>query len=298
MTPQDDILCVPELGFCVFHHFALPLSPAPRSPIQIHTISLGVFTSFFSAQAAALDALNVNVMQLSSMGIAGNFCKDIDLVHRGLITHYDSFGQELPLSEYEIRPVRLCHTSGPPMGGAYDALFDAANQKAIIVSLPPEPINPAELLRRCNVYEQEKEPHWTQSRIPYFRKRDEGPFRRVGDAPYASTFSLYPPKARARDGAVPQPDVLRDVPQNNRQVNRSGVVILQRPQAHGRAAMQIQFLQPDELKDAAGSPQQAKDKKPPQTGAKKRQRSKRQSRKTRHAQTAKAQAIGNGGLTC
>lgn len=44
--------------------------------------------------------------------------------------------------------------------------------------------------------EIEHNPLWAQSRTPYFRKRDEGPFRSVDEPAYATSFVINMPEER------------------------------------------------------------------------------------------------------
>jgi hypothetical protein len=62
----------------------------------------------------------------------------------------------------------------------------------------------------------EQDPLWTQSCIPYFRKRAEGPFRSIEDPPYTVRFVLNNRVAEAREKAaigvmVDDDDGARDV---------------------------------------------------------------------------------------
>ncbi|KAL1605418.1 hypothetical protein SLS60_004968 [Paraconiothyrium brasiliense] len=106
----------------------------------------------------------------------GRFCKDIDLVRRGLITQITVNGQERPLSEYEIRAVRL-QDRNP------EEIVPPIKKSSIAVSLPPQ-------AKPITVSDIEQEPLWAQSRVPYFRKRDDGPFRRKEDPSYMDSFVL------------------------------------------------------------------------------------------------------------
>ncbi|KAJ4356037.1 uncharacterized protein N0V89_004064 [Didymosphaeria variabile] len=204
--------CSTDTVFCVFHHFALPRGSTANSPAEIRTISLGIYSSFFTAQAAAVSALEHCLKQLQSAGITGQvsssekplsaidsiflmiftnsnstisqFCKDIDLLRRGLITQITANGQERHLSEYEIRAVRL-QDRGP------ENITIPGKKPNITTSLPPE-------TKPITISDIEQDPLWAQSRIPYFRKRDDGPFRYKGDPSYMNSFLLFDQEFAAR----------------------------------------------------------------------------------------------------
>ncbi|KAF2446937.1 hypothetical protein P171DRAFT_241894 [Karstenula rhodostoma CBS 690.94] len=174
--------CLRDTVFCVYHHFAIPQGTAVDYQVEIRTLSLGVYSSFFTAQAVAVSALELNLKRLQSAGFKGKFCNDIDLWRRGLITQITEYGQERPLSEYEIQaiPLQDCAVPGDPFLGV------SAQQIMI-----PKPIASSSSKKMPpTASEIAQDPFWAQSRIPYFRKRDEGPFRSLDDPPYAINFSL------------------------------------------------------------------------------------------------------------
>jgi hypothetical protein len=62
---------LPDTLFAVFHHYAIPQGPAIDSRVAFHTVSLGTYSSFFTAQAVAVSALEVSLATLRSAGFKG-----------------------------------------------------------------------------------------------------------------------------------------------------------------------------------------------------------------------------------
>jgi hypothetical protein len=62
---------LPDTLFAVFHHYAIPQGPAIDSRVAFHTVSLGTYSSFFTAQAVALSSLELNLETLISAGFKG-----------------------------------------------------------------------------------------------------------------------------------------------------------------------------------------------------------------------------------
>ncbi|KAF9738327.1 hypothetical protein PMIN06_006796 [Paraphaeosphaeria minitans] len=188
MFYQEALHCLQDTVFCVFHHFAIPLGSAIECPVEILTVNLGIYSSFSTAQAVAMSALELKLKRLQSAGFMGKYCNDIDLRRRGLITQITRNGQERPLSEYEIQAMPLQHcavlgdsslrTSREQIGTSKPGISLSTNQT------PP------------TIFEIEQDPLWAQSRIPYFRKRDDGPFRSVGEPAYATSFVINMLEAR------------------------------------------------------------------------------------------------------
>ncbi|KAF2689285.1 hypothetical protein K458DRAFT_252681, partial [Lentithecium fluviatile CBS 122367] len=185
----------PELGFCVLHHRAELFS----SNFVIHTIVIGTYPSFTAAQIAALDALYSTLIEYERAGLQGNVFKAINLVLRGLITKFGEHGLEQPLSEFEIKCVDVWgNTWGPQMGceeeGALMKTVDRDGMAQIRVKVPsakPIPMSQdGEQRPNKLAFREEADPHWSQSRIPYFRRRDDAPFRRSDNLPYSASFGF------------------------------------------------------------------------------------------------------------
>ncbi|KAH6870774.1 hypothetical protein BKA58DRAFT_183884 [Alternaria rosae] len=78
---------------------------------------------------------------------------------------------------------------------------DVARQEEHVTLPEPTP-PPSQFPPMGPQYDQEKQPDWTQTRIPLFDRRDDGPFRRPCDRPYAHTMVLLspPPTLPAKSG--------------------------------------------------------------------------------------------------
>jgi len=201
-------LTQPELGFIVYHHH-VELSP---SEVAIHTTVIGIYPSFTVAQKAALDALHIAIAGYERAGVRGNVSKVINLVLRGLITGIGRDGMELPISEFEIRPMRVWNeTWRPQMGNEEEnALMrneDREGKVQIEVKLPwakPVPMPKNEQAGRATRFPEETDPYWVQTRIPYFRRRDETPLRRADDPPYSANLGFVCPPLRSHQRSVRQ----------------------------------------------------------------------------------------------
>ncbi|OAG05088.1 uncharacterized protein CC84DRAFT_1218473 [Paraphaeosphaeria sporulosa] len=157
-------------------------------PVEIRTVSLGIYSSFSTAQAVAMSALELNLKRLQSAGFMGKYCNDIDLCRRGLITHITKNRQERPLSEYQIEALPL-QDRAVRVDSSLGVFGEQNGSPNPMVSLPPKQMPPT-------IFKIEQDPLWAQSRIPYFRKRDDGPFRSVNEPAYATYFVMNMPEAR------------------------------------------------------------------------------------------------------
>lgn len=182
-------------GFRVLYHYVNP----SQQTFQVHTTSIGIYPAFKAAQVAALGLLHCVLEQYEQAGFCGKVFKDIDLVQKGLITRMGLDGSEMPLNEFEIQCVSMFHGfCGPDMGGQDEATtlgvggYKSGSVNAV-VKLPPRPETltrpstaqlPDKVMGVCCDTQRKGDPHWAQSRIPYFSKRDEGPFRGPADPPY------------------------------------------------------------------------------------------------------------------
>lgn len=192
----------PEPPFLVYHHWA------DLNTGILYTDRIGSYVSLALAQKAAQICLGYYVDLYAQAGFFGCAYRQIDLLYRGLITFYRD-GDELPVSEFEIRKVKAWDAMTKPVGDEDEAaLVDRAKQHkpAPVVKIPPQdrtivesadrPSAAATEGGRCiDRIGPEADPHWAQTRIPYFRRRDEGPFRGIDDPPYSDSFRVWSPAA-------------------------------------------------------------------------------------------------------
>ena len=210
-------LTQPEFGFAVYHHHVVP----SFFGVAINTTVVGTYPSLTGAQTAALNALHIALAAYEQAGVRGNVSDIIDLQLRGLITGVSGNGVEQPLSEFEIRLVRVwSDTWSPEMGEDIHSLMQDVDEHGnvqIKVKLPwakPIPMpKDDEQLGLPGPLPEEKDPHWAQTRIPYFRRRDDTPFRRADDPPYSADMKLVSGSSRSRARPIiqivtPQPDEL------------------------------------------------------------------------------------------
>jgi len=80
---------------------------------------------------------------------------------------------------------------------------NVAGQEEHVTS--PEPTPPSSQVPPMGPqYDQEIQPDWARTRIPLFDLRDDGPFRRPGDKPYAHTMVLLSPPPTLSGHSGPQ----------------------------------------------------------------------------------------------
>jgi hypothetical protein len=236
-----------DVGFIVRHHHIV----SNTSGFAIHTTVIGTYPSFTAAQTAAVDALHTALAGYERAGIRGNVSKVINLVLRGLITGVTSDGVELPISEFEICPVHVWNETWAPRTGdeeeqALMQKIDREGNPQIKVTVPcAKPIRMSinEHVGRAKRFPEEMNPHWAQTRVPYFRRRDETPLRRVYDPPYSVDVGFVGQLSRTRERLVVQivtlqPDELLESIEDGLQPNeesnetRSGTAGLTQDQLH------------------------------------------------------------------
>lgn len=223
-------LCLPDLGFRVLHHENFTAPHHTSAPINIYTTIVGTYSSLAAAQTAALHALEASLRAYEKSGYSGNVYKEIDLQMQGLITEMDGKGQERPMSEFRIEAVESWSPGiVPPDGGEEEvSLFtdsereatpttntkkDKAKQK-VVVKLPPHtdraPLPQYPFPRAPPDFELEKDDHWTQTRVPYFRKRPDEPFRSADDPPYRENMGYVRRFLKAHE--LPTPTIVVEQP--------------------------------------------------------------------------------------
>ncbi|KAF2829911.1 hypothetical protein CC86DRAFT_435932 [Ophiobolus disseminans] len=173
----------PHVGFLITHHiFFLP----PNA--KVDTFTSCIYPTLEAAQRDAHILLVKSVNWYTRLGYHGTYRADIDLTMRGLITAYiprvGIGSDEHRLGEFVISAVEL--GSAPHMGGQEErALFaDGDEGKKAVIRVPSASGaggHVGEMQMKCVPdLALEKSYKWTQTRIEYSRRRDEGPFRREG----------------------------------------------------------------------------------------------------------------------
>ncbi len=220
-------LCQPELGFHEFHHCVGPkqvAGPKQVKPVS-RTAAIGVCASLTAAQSDARNAQK-------------NIPKGKTQVHLG-VGEYEQVHLTMEEGARTVRAVAQTtqpinahgnETWDPIMGGEAeralletDASEAGANARRTVkpppkTSMPEHPPFPQSKIRndtRETVAATHVDPNWAQSRVPYFRKRDEGPFRRPEDPPYQTTMSCTRRLPRSCGRSIlqivePQPDELNE----------------------------------------------------------------------------------------
>ncbi|PVI06778.1 hypothetical protein DM02DRAFT_709438 [Periconia macrospinosa] len=194
----------PRPTYLVFHHYKKEI---------IHTDLVGVYPHLEMAKAAASTALQNELAKYQRAGLSGTFCKEINLELRGLITVTTKNG-ETAVSEFEIREEQKEVPNGQfslQMTSlvVYNLLTRAAGipsdhtMSGTLKQLTP-PFTPSpdsavvDQTKKANYHHpEEKDPHWAQSRLPLFRKRDERPL--AGLETYVNRKDLVLRSSQSRD---------------------------------------------------------------------------------------------------
>ncbi|KAF2636397.1 hypothetical protein P280DRAFT_483682 [Massarina eburnea CBS 473.64] len=179
-------------SFQVLHHYTR--SDHAQNIIYVRTNIVGTFASFNGAQTAALNALTNQLDTYERLDLNGTVCSYIDLEFRGIITSMNRCGMMHPRDEFQIKLIYNWNIVwAPPMGGEYEqALFcDVENgpKPKPSVKLPSKNayLGYAPARARGPDFPLERHQHWAQSRVPIFRRYDEGSFRRPSN-PYSAEF--------------------------------------------------------------------------------------------------------------
>ncbi|KAF1963011.1 hypothetical protein CC80DRAFT_499309 [Byssothecium circinans] len=226
-------LTPPEYRFSVIHRYVEP--DHINETVHAHTQHVGTYTSLIAAQLATFEAGKKEVVKKEQDGIV-IFLHQIDLNRRGLIYKVMEGGIMLQ-NQFEIHRVDVREGSRAPlMDGVENASFlhpEQGDKPKVVVNLPSK----AAYVQSSVDYHfgpphpQECDPHWAQSRIPYFRKRDEGPFRRPDDRLYQEHFEFIRKLPESEGRTIPQivspqPDNLNRVPdrkENTHQQQKSSL---------------------------------------------------------------------------
>ncbi|EOA90696.1 hypothetical protein ACJQWK_11436 [Exserohilum turcicum] len=222
-------LHIPGIGFQVFHYRHDIFTPG--IPPMAHHI--GVFTSLAHAQEAARFEFERVLAEYLTHGYYGRCFNEIDLNLRGLITAYVDIVEhgrvlrrEVYLNEFHITTVDVWDPTwdaevrrvGENMlfNGLRSGhvIYEKADGAAASTAMSHEPVGPVaptfELPEPHRIlereaksvpfgvqHEEERSPEWARTRIPIFTRRDDAPFRRPGDAPYADRMPFSPPPPKS-----------------------------------------------------------------------------------------------------
>lgn len=220
-TDEQPLSQIPRLGFQVIHYHRSSLDP--DSPLIVH--SIGIYHTFALAQAVALSELQRTLNDCLRIGYHGRYCDLIDCSYRGLITVCKEstldgymFMREIPVSEFRLEKLNMSHDASQV--GTRLAKETKTNTQVIdtawpLVRLPAtpeqhkEPTTPKRIARRGEhvvmhepapsspqlpplgvQFDKERQPEWPQTRVPWFDRRDDAPFRRPGQTPYAQVMAF------------------------------------------------------------------------------------------------------------
>jgi hypothetical protein len=124
----------------------------------------------------------------------------MDLTTRGLITtHVHGRGpygavlvEQYFLSEFVIEAVEInSEASGEQLEGEEEADMPGEDAQVRSLSPPTDPITvDSPMMQPGPHFAQEAGSEWTQTRLPWPYRRDDGPFRRPDDAPYSEKMSF------------------------------------------------------------------------------------------------------------
>jgi hypothetical protein len=101
----------------------------------------------------------------------------------GIISNMQETGMTMPTVRLPVKPELYKEPSTPE---------HIVKRGEYVVMPEPAPTSP-QFPPLGVQYDEERQPEWSRTRIPYFDRRDDGPFRRPGDTPYAQVMTFSPP---------------------------------------------------------------------------------------------------------
>jgi hypothetical protein len=199
-----------NIGFRVKHYrFTLPPNPG------VHIAYSLTYPTLRAAQEEAHKHFNHFLAEYTRQGHYGTYRNEMDLTTRGLITtHVHGRGpygavlvEQYFLSEFVIEAVEInSEASGEQLGdeeepdmpgeaaqleGEDEADMPGETAQLRSPSPPTDPITAeSPMMQPGPHFALEAGAEWTQTRLPWPSRRDDGPFRRPDDAPYSEKMSF------------------------------------------------------------------------------------------------------------
>jgi hypothetical protein len=101
----------------------------------------------------------------------------------GIISNMQGTGTAMPIVRLPVKSALHKEPSAP------ERIAKRGEHVVMPEPAPPSPQFPPPGVQ----YDEEHQPEWSRTRIPYFDRRDDAPFRRPGDTPYAQVMTFSPP---------------------------------------------------------------------------------------------------------
>lgn len=166
----------PALAFSytLTHHVHNPFDPCATGC----AIKLGIFVTATDAREATQNAIHNTILKLRTFGFVdfSTDSRDVNEWTRELVTISKLDGEEGVLSRFVVEKgvTWVC--------GREDVAMEQP-ENAVVVHLPPGDMGleiETNREKTCShhypTFEEERAASWAQSRMPHFRRRDEGPF--------------------------------------------------------------------------------------------------------------------------